>query len=302
MEEKHSQLSQFQIWMLAARPKTLPAAASVGIVGSAVAFSQGKFQAGPALAAILGALLLQIGANLANDVFDFYRGADAQGRLGPPRVTQEGLLTPQQVKTGMWVTFGLAMVLGVYLFLLAGWPVLLIGLASILAAIAYTGGPFPFGYYGLGDVVVFIFFGPVAVCGTYFVQAREVSQLAVLASVPMGLLITAILVVNNLRDLETDRRAGKRTLAVRLGETGTRWEYAMCVAGAYAVIPLAWAAGLATAWTFLAWLSLPMAFSLGQFVWRQQGRPLNQALAGTGRLALGYGILLSIGLIAAALV
>ncbi len=172
-----STLTPAQIWLLAARPKTLPAAAATAITGSAAAFYSGKFQPGPALACLLGALLLQIGANLANDVFDYYRGADAQERLGPLRVTTAGLLRPGQVLAGMWLVFGLAALLGVYLALVAGWPVLLVGLACILAAVAYTGGPFPFGYYGLGDLVVFIFFGPVAVCGTYFVQARP-AQLA----------------------------------------------------------------------------------------------------------------------------
>lgn len=290
-------LTPFQIWLLAARPKTLPAAASTVIVGAAVAFSEGKFRPAPALAALLAALLLQIGANLANDVFDFYRGADAHGRLGPPRVTQTGMLSPRQVLVGMWVTFGLAALLGLYLAWVAGWAVIVIGLACILAAIAYTGGPFPFGYYGLGDLMVFIFFGPVAVCGTYFVQAHTVSSLAICSSLPMGFLITAILAVNNLRDIETDRQAGKHTLAVRLGERGTRWEYLLLLATAYSMpLELIWF-DMATPWVLLAWLSVPMAASLYQFVSREKGRSLNEALAGTGRLCLLFGVLFSLGLI-----
>jgi 1,4-dihydroxy-2-naphthoate octaprenyltransferase len=297
MEEKHAKMSSLQIWLLAARPKTLPAAASVAVVGSAAAFSEGKFQLLPALAAVFGALLLQIGANLANDVFDFYKGADAHGRMGPPRVTQEGLLTPEQVKRGMWVTFGLAAGLGLYLYSVSGWPVLCIGLSSILAALAYTGGPLPFGYYGLGDVMAFIFFGPVAVCGTYYVQAGEVSRVAALASLPMGFLITAILVVNNLRDIETDRRAGKMTLAVRLGERGTQIEYLFCLAAAYALAPIIWLIGPATAWLWVTWLSIPMAASVFRFIRNEKGRALNHALAGTGQLTLLYGVLVSVGLI-----
>ncbi|MDI6696316.1 MAG: 1,4-dihydroxy-2-naphthoate polyprenyltransferase [Anaerolineales bacterium] len=292
-----SDLSPLQVWLLAARPKTLPAAAASTIVGSAVAYYDGAFHWGAALACLLGALLLQIGANLANDVFDYYRGADAQGRLGPLRVTQSGLLTPRQVLTGMWLTFGLAALLGMYLILRAGWPVLAIGLASIVAAVAYTGGPFPFGYYGLGDAVVFLFFGPVAVCGTYFVQADRVSTLALWASLPMGFLITAILVVNNLRDIASDRAAGKRTLAVRFGALGARWEYAICLAAAYLTALLIWAMGLTNGMILLSWLSLPLAFSLLRAIWRLEGRPLNQVLAGTGQLTLWYGVFFSIGVL-----
>ena len=296
-KERKASLSNLQVWLLAARPKTLPAAASPVIVGSAVAYYEGFFKPGPALAALLGAFLLQIGANLANDVFDFRRGADTGERLGPTRVTQTGLLSPGQVLRGMWVCFGLAVVLGVYLAITAGWPVVLIGIASILAAIAYTGGPLPLGYYGFGDLAVFLFFGPIAVCGTYYVQAGEVGALAVWSSLPMGYLITAILVVNNLRDIDTDRGAGKHTLAVRLGEMGTRREFTLLVVGAYLTpLVMAWS-GAGPVWSLLCWLSLPYAALLTRSVWREKGRPLNRVLAGTGRLTLIYGILFSMGLI-----
>lgn len=283
--------------MLAIRPKTLPAAAATALVGAAAAAAEGFFRPGPALAALLGAMLLQIGANLANDVFDFYRGADAAERLGPTRVTQAGLLTPAQVKTGMWVTFGLAAVVGVYLIAVAGWPVLWMGVFSILAAIAYTGGPFPLGYYGLGDLAVFIFFGLVSVCGTYYVQTGTIGPAAVWASVPMGLLTVAILVVNNLRDIETDRRVGKHTLAVRLGVGGTRLEFAACILGAYLVLPLMWLAGQATPWVLLPLASIPVAIPLLRSVYTRQGRLLNQVLAGTGRLELVFGVLFGLGLV-----
>ncbi len=164
----------FQIWLMASRPRTLPAAAAPVIAGSAAAFSTGHFDLLPALAALFGALLLQIGANYANDVFDYHKGADTAGRVGPVRVTSAGLLTPGQVKAGMWVVFGLAVLCGLYLAIHAGWPVIAIGALSILGAIAYTGGPYPLGYHGLGELAVFLFFGLAAVCGTYYVQSLRI--------------------------------------------------------------------------------------------------------------------------------
>ena len=289
----------FQIWWMAIRPKTLPAAASGVVMGSALAWRDGTFQLLPALAALLVALLLQIGSNVANDVFDFERGADTSERQGPLRVTQAGLLTPAQVKQGVWIIFALAAVCGLYLAILRGPIVIVIGLAAILSAIAYTGGPFPLGYYGLGDVFVFIFFGVTAVAGTYFVQAGSVTPAAWWMSVPVGLIITAILVVNNLRDIENDRKAGKQTLAVRLGERGTRIEYVTCMAIAYFVIPLAATLGIISWWATLTWLSLPLAYKATKTVFTQQGRPLNAALAGTGQTALVFSLLFWISLLVA---
>ncbi len=291
------QLSPVQIWLLAARPKTLPAAAAPVVVGTAVAISEQVFSPGPALAALLAALLIQVGTNLANDVFDYKKGADKTGRLGPMRVTQAGLLTPGQVLGGMWLTFGLAALTGLYLVLVGGWPIVVIGLLAIASGIAYTGGPFPLGYNGLGDLFVFIFFGLVAVCGTYYVQAGTVSPAAYWAAGPMGLLATAILVVNNLRDIDTDRAAGKKTLAVRLGARGAQVEYLLLLAGAYAVPLLMRVTGISTLWTLLAWFSLPLVWPLTRLVFRETGRPLNKALAGTARLELVYGLLFSVGLI-----
>lgn len=297
IEKERRKLNTFQVWLLAARPRTLPAAASPVLVGIALAVAGGRFRFGPALAALLAALLLQVGANIANDVFDFHRGADTSARQGPLRVTQAGLLAPGQVLAGMWVTFALAGMLGLYLTLVAGWPILLVGIASITAAILYTGGPLPFGYYGLGDLFVFIFFGPVAVCGTYYVQAGQLTPAAAWASIPIGLLTTAILVVNNLRDIETDRSAGKMTLAVRLGASGARLEYLLCVGGAYLVPLLMWVLGIASGWVMLSWLSLPLLLPLVRMIYREVGKPLNRALAGTGQFELVYAILFSIGLI-----
>ena len=289
--------SPIKIWLLAARPKTLPAAAAPVVVGTAVAMGDGVVSFWPALAALLGALLLQIGANLANDVFDFKKGADTTERLGPLRVTQAGLLSPAQVMTGMWVTFGLAAFIGLYLVWVGGWPIVLIGVLSILSAIAYTGGPFPLGYNGLGDIFVFVFFGLVAVCGTYYVQAQTVSAAAVWASVPVGLLATAILVVNNLRDVDTDRAAGKKTLAVRLGAKGAQVEYFLLVGGAYLTPLLMWLLGIAPVWVMLSWLSLLRLPPLVRMILHQKGRPLNQALAGTARLELLFSLLFSVGLV-----
>jgi 1,4-dihydroxy-2-naphthoate octaprenyltransferase len=297
MESHPQNLRKHQIWLLAARPKTLPAAAATVVVGAGAAFWSGGFRLAPALACLFTALLLQIGANLANDYFDYFRGADATGRLGPLRVTQAGLLRPAEVRGGMWVVFGLAALLGLYLLLEAGWWVLLIGLACIVAAIAYTGGPLPYGYYGLGDLLVFIFFGPVAVCGTFFVQTGTVNPLALWCSLPMGFLITAILVVNNLRDIESDRRVGKRTLAVRLGQRGTRFEFTLCLLAAYLSPIFMLLAGIAAPWALLAWLTLPWAVKLTRQVWNTEGRPLNLLLAKTGQLTLGYALLFALGLV-----
>jgi len=302
-EEPTTPLRPFQVWLLAARPRTLPAAAAPVIVGSALAYHDGTLQPLMALAALLAALLLQVGANLANDVFDYYRGADSTSRLGPLRVTQAGLLTPRQVLVGMWLTFGLAIILGFYLAFVGEWVpqravvVVLIGLSAILAAIAYTGGPFPYGYYGLGDLSVFLFFGVAAVVGTYYIQALAITPLAVWASLPMGFLITAILVVNNLRDIDTDREAGKKTLAVRLGVRGTRYEFLLCVIGAFVIPLILVALGSVSAWLLLAWMAAPLAIYWTGEVFRQQGRPLNRSLAGTGQLALVYALLFSAGLV-----
>lgn len=294
---QHEKMSIFKIWMLAARPKTLPAAAMPVIVGTGIAFGDRAFSLGPALAALVGALLIQIGTNLANDVFDFKKGTDTKERTGPVRVTQAGLLTPGQVMTGMWVVFGLAVLVGLYLIAVGGWPILLIGLLSILSGIAYTGGPYPLGYNGLGDVFVFIFFGPVAVCGTYYVQAGTINPAGYWAALPVGFLITAILVVNNLRDIETDRKAGKKTLAVRLGVRSTQMEYLLLLAMSYAAPLVMWLAGIAALWIMIVWFSLPLAVLLIKDIFTKKGSPLNETLAGTARLGFIYGLLFSLGYI-----
>lgn len=287
----------FQIWWLAIRPRTLPAAAAGVAMGSALAWYDGSFQWLPAFAALMVALLLQIASNVANDVFDFERGADTAGRLGPVRVTQAGYLTPSQVKRGLLVIIGLAVLFGLYLATLRGWTVIWLGAAAILSAVAYTGGPYPLGYHGLGDIFVFLFFGLAAVAGTYFVQVGSVSVAAWWMAVPVGLIVTAILVVNNLRDLENDRKAGKNTLAVRFGERGAKTEYWLCMAVAYLLVPLLVGMKVVPPGSMLAWLSLPIAIRTLRVVFTQTGRPLNAALAGTGQTALLFSLFFWLGLL-----
>lgn len=289
--------SRVGAWVLAARPPTLTAAATPVVVGTAVALHAGEAKAGPAAAAMLGALALQVGANFANDVFDFRRGADTADRIGPPRVTQLGILSERQVIGGLAVAFGVATLAGIYLVAVAGWPVLAAGVASMLAALAYTGGPWPFGYHGLGDVFVFIFFGLVAVAGTYYVQAEAVTAAAVAASIPVGCTVTAILMVNNIRDIVTDEAAGKHTLAVMMGRQPARWLFVATVAVAYlSAAALAPIEGFG-AWTLLAWLSLPFAVSPVRAVMTSTDGPtLNAALRATARLHLVLGVLLAVGL------
>ena len=283
-------------WWLALRPATLPASAAPVLVGAGAAAADHAFALGPALAALAGAALLQIGANFANDVFDFEHGADQEDRLGPQRATQQGWISPAEMKRAMWLTFAAAALVGLYLTWVGGWPVLALGLASIAAAYLYTGGPRPYGYLGLGDLAVFIFFGLGAVMGTYYVQAGTLGWLPVLAAIPVGALATAILVVNNLRDIETDARANKRTLAVRLGAGPTRVYYFALLMVAYVTPPLLWFAGLSSPWVMLPWLSLPLALRLARRMQRDLGLALNGCLARTARLEVIFGLLFALGL------
>ncbi len=289
-------LSRVQIWRLAIRPPTLMAAVAPVVVGTAVAARDGALAIGPASAAMLGGLALQVAANLANDVSDFRRGADTEHRIGPPRVTQLGLLSQREVVTGLWVAIGIATLAGLYLTAVAGWPVVAIGLSSIVALLSYTGGPWPFGYRGLGEVFVFAFFGVAAVVGTYYVQALRVSGAAMAASVPVGLTTSAILVVNNVRDIATDRIAGKRTLAVILGPRLARLHFVLTIIAAYVAAAALWLLGEFSAWTLLAFLSLPLAWAPTAAVLAQsEGPALNVALKNTARLHLVFGLLLAVG-------
>jgi len=288
--------SALRIWLMAARPPTLPAAVVPVLVGTAAVARLG-FLPLAFVAALLAAVLIQIGTNFANDYFDFHKGADTAERLGPVRVTQSGLLAPNIVRSAMMLVFGAAALVGLYLVFVGGWPILVIGLLSIAAGVLYTGGPFPLAYHGLGDLFVFIFFGLVAVCGTAYLHISAVPSVAWFAALPVALIVTAIIVVNNLRDIDTDRLARKHTLAVLLGRRATRFEYLLLVIGAYLLLPLGPLLSLTSAWALLPLLTLPIAVSLIRTVFTVEGRPLNRALGGTGKLHMLFGVLLAIGLL-----
>src|SRR5689334_7384360 len=290
--------SGVRIWLMAARVRTLPAAVAPVLVGTALAGWQHIFHPLRFVAALVGAIFIQVGTNLSNDYSDARRGADAEDRLGPVRVTAGGLVPPRQVLIATYVSFGVAVLAGVYLVVVAGWQLLLVGAASILAGVLYTGGPKPYGYEGLGELFVFLFFGIVAVAGSYFVQVKHLDWKAFALAVPVGLLASAILVVNNFRDIDSDRRAGKRTLAVRLGRAKTRTMLAVIVYLAFLLAPVTWAFGPMKPWMLLPWLTLPLAAQIVRAVRnRTDGPSLNQALAHTGMLQLAFCTLLSVGLL-----
>ena len=287
-----------RIWLMAARLRTLPAAIAPVLVGTALAGFEHSFHVLRFVAALLGAIFIQVGTNLSNDYSDARRGADTEERLGPVRVTAGGLVPPSQVLVATYVSFGLAVLAGIYLIVVAGWLLLAIGAASILAGVLYTGGPRPYGYAGLGEVFVFLFFGVVAVAGSYYVQVRHLQWEAFALSVPVGLLAAAILIVNNVRDIDSDRRAEKRTLAVKLGRERTRTMFTVTVFVAYPLALVTWLAGPLRAWVALCWLSLPLAFALVRIVrTRTDGPSLNGALARSGMLQLCFCLLLSAGLL-----
>jgi 1,4-dihydroxy-2-naphthoate polyprenyltransferase len=294
---ENSRPGRWHVWWLAIRPRTLPASASGVVMGGALAWAAGAFHLFPTLAALFIALLLQIASNVANDVYDFERGADTQDRQGPVRVTQAGWLRPRDMKLALWVIFAAAMLIGLYLAFLRGWLIVILGLAAMISAVAYTSGPFPLAYYGLGDVFVFVFFGLVAVAGTYFVNTGFFSGAALLMSIPIGLMVTDILVVNNLRDIGNDRAAGKRTLAVRLGERGSRVQYVTFMVIAYALVPLLIWQRIIPLSALLVMLSSPLAWRSTRTVLTESGRPLNKALAGTGQAALAYSMLFFLAVI-----
>lgn len=283
-------------WLLAARPQTLPVAVAPVAVGTAVASTLGPVRWGAVAAALIGALAIQIGTNFANDVFDHEKGADTDERLGPTRAVQSGLLSAPAVKVGMIVAFVAAFLAGVYLTTVAGAPIVVIGIASILSGIAYTGGPYPLGYHGLGDLFVLAFFGFVAVAGTSLVAAGSVPPLAWLAAVPVGALATAVLVVNNARDHQTDVRAGKRTLVVRFGRRFANLEYGTLIIAAYLSPLVMTLTGRARPWVLVTWVTLPWAARLCVQVARAEGRALNPLLPATARLLLVVSALIALGI------
>jgi len=291
-----AEITPARAWILAARPATLPAAIVPVLVGAAAALSEGvSFRSLVFAMTLLCSVLIQIGTNFANDYSDFLKGADHEGRLGPVRVTQSGLISQSDVKRGIFIAFGLAVLIGVYLAWIGGWPIVAIGVFAVLSGLAYTGGPYPLGYHGLGDLFVFLFFGVIAVTGTAYLQTGYWSNLALLLSIPIGLLVTNILVVNNLRDLPTDIAAGKRTLATRIGDRATRLQYALFMAVAY-LVPL----GLSLSQPgrrplLLPLLTLPSGIKLARrVVGGTSGRDLNLILKRSGLLLLAFGFLLSL--------
>jgi len=313
MATADAEVSRTRAWLMAARPQTLPAGAAPVVVGTGLALHAGVFALLPAVAALLGALLLQVGTNFANDYYDAVKGTDSADREGFTRVTAGGLIEPARVKRAMAATYGLAVVVGLYLVSVGGVPILVVGLSSILAGVAYTGGPYPYGYRGLGDLFVFVYFGLVAVTGTYYVQAAAslpavdplavgippgtVTAAALTASLPAAGLSTAILVVNNIRDREEDAAAGKRTLAVILGYRASRVEWTAMVGMAY-VVPVLFALDPSFGLTvLLPLLTLPLAVAISRVVFvRTDGAALNPALERTGQLLAMHSVLFATGL------
>lgn len=288
--------TDFRVWIQASRPKTLPASIAPVLIGTAMAYSAGKGYLLAALAALVGGVMIQMGTNLSNDYFDYVKGTDTHERLGPLRVTQAGLVTPSAMKRAIWLVFAIAFLAGVYLVWRASWPIVIIGIASVLFAILYTGGPFPIGYLGLGDIFVLIFFGLVPVGGTYYAQALEFDLSTVMAGLAPGLFSVAILTVNNLRDIETDRKAGKKTLQVRFGRTFARWEYLLAIIMA-TVLPMILTLTVGDHdYAMLSLVVLPAAIPTVRRVFASTDGPtLNYCLASTGKLLLLYSVLFSIG-------
>lgn len=290
------QYSQLQIWLMAARPKTLWASISPVMIGTAMAFTDGAMHLPSAFAALLGAILIQIGTNLANDYFDYKKGTDQTGRVGPTRVTQAGLVQPPMMKSAMIIVFSLAILVCIYLIKRGGWPIAIIGVLSIISGIFYTAGPYPLGYLGLGEIFVFVFFGPVAVGGTYYVQTLDINPLPIIAGLAPGFLSVAVLVVNNIRDLDSDQKSNKKTLAVRFGRSFAMSEYFLSIVAA-AIVPVILCV-LTQDYKYSLLASLSVAFALPSIktvFTKSDGPSLNHALAYTGKLLFLYGILFSVG-------
>lgn len=290
-------MTKFRIWLLASRPKTLLAAFVPVTVGASLAYHEQQIHYQATLAALICSILIQIGTNFTNDLFDFIKGADNSERIGPTRVLNAGLVSEEQMKLAIWLTFGSAFLIGLYLVYLGGPIILIIGILSIIAGIAYTAGPFPLAYNGLGDVFSFVFFGIVGTVGTYYINTGEFSIEALLASLPVGALVTAILVVNNYRDVDQDQIAGKRTLAVIFGKQFARFEYLLLLTIAY-VIPLLLVLNYnLDGWLLLPYLTLPVAVRLIKMLFINSGVQLNKTLELTAKFSALYGLLLSIGFI-----
>ncbi len=290
-------ITKFDAWILASRPRTLPAAVVPVIVGSSIAIHYGKFHLTAALIALLCSLLIQIGTNFVNDLFDFLHGTDKKDRVGPQRAVVTGIISVAEMKFGIILTFGSSFLLGLFLVYLGGWLILVLGILSILAGIAYTAGPYPLAYNGLGDIAAFIFFGLVGTVGTYYVQAGEVTAMVFWSSVPVGALITNILVVNNYRDREEDRSNGKNTLAVLFGERFTRIQYVFFMIVSYAIVFIVYFTYKHDLIVFLPLLSFPLSIKLIRMIFTLRGSELNKTLELTAKLSAIYGFLFAAGIL-----
>ncbi len=290
-------ISKFDAWVLASRPRTLAAAIVPVIVGSSIAIRDGLFQPLAAFIALLCSILIQVGTNYVNDLFDFLHGTDKEDRTGPQRAVASGIISVTEMKIGIYISFGLSFVLGMYLVSIGGWFILFLGVISILAGVAYTAGPFPLAYNGLGDIAVFIFFGFVGTVGTYYVQTLTITSMAFWSSVPVGALITNILVVNNYRDREEDRSNGKNTLAVIFGEKFTRLQYLTFMIVSYAILFVVYFTYKKSLWIFLPLLSLPISIKLIRMIYSLRGKELNKTLELTAKLSAIYGLLFAAGIL-----
>ncbi len=297
METRVENISKIERWIIASRPKTLPAAFVPVVIGSSIAVYDSKFNLLASVIALICAVLIQVGTNFVNDLYDYISGKDTKERVGPVRVLASGLITPSEMKMGIIIIFSLTFILGLYLVYISTWITLLIGILSILAGIAYTAGPYPLAYNGLGDIFVFLFFGFVGTIGTYYVQAVSVNPLVVWASIPVGALITNILVVNNYRDIDEDYESGKITLAVKLGKKYTRLQYLAFTVISYLILFVVFFTYKKSLFVFLPFLTLPIAVKLIRMIYKYKGEELNKTLELTAKLSAIYGVLFAVGIL-----
>lgn len=295
--KKYDSSNKFNAWILASRPRTLPAAVVPVLVGSSIAIHDNKFNLAVTIIALLCSLLFQIGANFVNDLFDFLHGTDKKERIGPKRAVASGLISINEMKIAIALVFAISFLLGLYLIYIGGWLIFLIGILSITTAIIYTAGPFPLAYNALGDIAVFLFFGFVGTLGTYYVQAHEITSFVFWSSIPVGSLITNILVVNNYRDREEDKLNGKNTLAVILGEKFTRLQYVFFMVISYLILFIVYLTLKKSIFVFLPMLSLPLSIKLIKMIYTLRGSELNKTLELTAKLSALYGLLFAAGIL-----
>jgi 1,4-dihydroxy-2-naphthoate octaprenyltransferase len=297
MLETTNRISKIESWFLASRPKTLPAAVMPVFVGTAIAIHDGVFFAPAAIVALICSVLIQIGTNFINDLYDYLKGSDKKERVGPVRVLASGLISVNEMKIGIAIVFGSAFLLGLYLVYISDWVIFIIGILSLIAGYAYTAGPYPLAYNGLGDIFVFIFFGFVGTIGTYYIQTLEITPFVFWSSIPVGALITNILVVNNYRDIDEDKVAGKRTLAVMYGGRFARMQYLIFMIISYAILLVVYFTFKQSVLVFLPLLTLPVAIKLIKMIFKTTGKELNETLALTAKLSALYGLLFAVGIL-----